>query len=240
MSIAVISDIHANREALDAVMASIEKRSVDGIVCLGDIVNYGVDFDYCIETVERIAGRSILGNHDSVVIGKDPLWLMNQEARKSAQWTMERLTDEQRIYLGSLELMHKSDDVLFVHGTPGRPDQWDYVTNWFDAAGQFDNFEEHLCFVGHSHVPGIYGQQGERTLPSKGAVSVASEQKFVINVGSVGQPRDRDPRACYAIVDREDETVEIVRVPYDARETSKKILAAGVSQFNAQRILIGI
>lgn len=240
MYLAVISDIHANREALDAVIDSIRKRSVDKIICLGDIVNYGIDFGYCIDVVRERSSVCLLGNHDSTVVGRDPLWSMNLEAQKSALWTMDHLSMDQRIYIENLDLTYSENNMLFVHGSPGVPDKWDYITNWFDAENQFDNFQENFCFVGHSHVPAIYDQQDRELFYNEDIISLSSDHKFIINVGSVGQPRDGDPRACYVIVDNKIGTIEFIRVIYDVEEASRKIASTGVSDFNAQRILVGI
>lgn len=238
--LAVISDIHANREALDSVIRSLEKRPVDRIICLGDIVNYGVDFNYCLERVKELAPVCIMGNHDATVVGRDPIWHMNPEAQKSARWTMDRLSAQQRDYLEGLPMTHSEGDMLFVHSAPGDPARWQYITNWFDAAVHFDNFSERICFVGHSHVPGVYPEKGGETRSREGEVVLEPKQRFIINVGSVGQPRDRDPRACYAVMDSEKDLLEIVRVDYDVQKASEKIAAAGVSSFHARRILVGV
>jgi len=240
MILAVISDIHANREALDAVMDSIERRSVDKIICLGDIVNYGIDFDYCIDVVRKWTDVCLLGNHDSTVIGRDPLWNMNLEAQKSAQWTAEHISIEKKAYLGNLRLTHAENNGLFVHGSPGLPEQWDYIINWFDAESQFDNFQENLCFIGHSHAPAVYDQQERGLFYREGIFQLASDRKFIINVGSVGQPRDQDPRACYVLINVEMGTIEFVRINYDVMKASQKIASISVSDFNAQRILVGV
>ncbi|MEE9165859.1 MAG: metallophosphoesterase family protein [Candidatus Neomarinimicrobiota bacterium] len=240
MRLAVISDIHANKEALDEVMESIKHRSINSIFCLGDLVNYGTDFEYCIDFVENRAETCVMGNHDSTVIGRDPLWHMNREARRSARWTMARLTHEQRSYLESLPMDHSHNDILFTHGSPESPDRWHYITNWFDAARQFDNFQERICMVGHSHIPGIYNNREEGNFYSERIHSLDPESRYIVNVGSVGQPRDRDPRASYVVIDEGEGTVEFVRVEYDVEKASKKIASEGMSNFNARRILEGI
>lgn len=240
MRLAVISDIHANREALDAVMVSIEEKSPDRIICLGDLVNYGVDFEYCIDLVKKNADVCLMGNHDSTVINRDPLRWMNREAQRSAQWTMAGLSDDRRQYLESLPIRHSSGEIMFVHSTPGAPERWHYVTNWFDAATQFDNFQQRLCVVGHSHTPGVYSSKREGNLYREGILSAEPDSKYIVNVGSVGQPRDRNPRACYVVIDEEAETIEFVRISYDVETASEKIASTGVSAFNARRILAGI
>jgi len=240
MKLAVISDVHANREALDAVMDSIKERSVDRIICLGDLVNYGIDFEYCINTIRQETDVCLLGNHDSTVIGRDPLWIMNLEAQKSARWTEEHISEEYKVYLESLKLAHSEDNMLFVHGSPGDPERWGYIINWFDAENQFDNFHETFCYVGHSHVPVIFNHQERGNRYREGIHHLGSDGKFIINVGSVGQPRDGDPRACYVVFNEEMGTIEFIRVSYDVMRASKKIASSGVSDFNAQRILIGI
>ena len=240
MNLAIISDIHANREALDAVMDSIKKRSADRIICLGDIVNYGIDFDYCINVVKERVDGSLLGNHDSAIIGNDPLWNMNPEAQKSARWTMEQISEENKEFLSNLEIKHSENNMVFVHGTPGFPERWNYITSWFDAENQFDNFDERFCFIGHSHVPALYNQQEKGERYREGLHNLGPGNKFIINVGSVGQPRDKDPRACYVLLNEKMGTIEFVRVSYDVIKASQKIAAIGVSDFNAKRILVGI
>lgn len=240
MRLAVISDIHANKEALDEVIHSVEDRSVERLVCIGDLVNYGIDFSYCIDLVKERTDVCVMGNHDATVIGRHPLHEMNREARNSARWTMDRLTGEEKIFLESLGFVHTLNGMLFVHATPDAPERWSYITNWFDAESQFDNFDDRFCFVGHSHIPGIFDSKRSGNLYEEGVLSLKPGSRYIVNVGSVGQPRDRDPRACYVIVDEEDETVEFVRLDYDMEETSRKIASTGVSKFNALRILEGI
>ena len=240
MRLAIISDIHANREALDTVLASIENQSVDKIICLGDLVDYGVEPSYCIEKVRDIANVILYGNHDEAAATEISLHWFNREARKSVLWTREKLSDEEKEYLKTLELSHIEDSCLFVHSTPDPQDDWYYITNWFDAAEQFDNFDQNVCFLGHSHVPGFFSLNSNQNEYREGKIPLQMNDKIIINVGSVGQPRDRDPRACYVIADHENSTVEFIRVPYDVEKTANKISSEGVSYFHARRILLGI
>lgn len=240
MRLAVISDIHANREALDAVLNSVDNRSVDSILCLGDLVDYGVDFEYCIDAIRNRTDVCLLGNHDSTVIGRDPLTNINREARRSAQWTMGRMQKAQKSYLENLPMTYSLNDMFLVHSSPVHPQRWNYVTNWFDAAGQFDNFPERFCFVGHSHIPAVFDEKNRRNSYGEGVLSLNRDSRYIVNVGSVGQPRDGDPRACYMVVEDQTDSVEFVRVPYDTQKASRKIASTGVSLFHARRILLGI
>jgi diadenosine tetraphosphatase ApaH/serine/threonine PP2A family protein phosphatase len=242
--LAVVSDIHANREALEVVLESIGNASIDRIVCLGDLVGYGVDYEYCISAVSEHAHISLMGNHDSAVIGTDSPtgspWQMNPQARKSAEWTMKNLSADQRDYLSSLEMSHSQEDLLFVHSAPTSPGKWYYISDPVSAALHFSSFEEHLCFVGHSHIPGIYFQDEEYRHYVEGEVELPSEKRAIINVGSAGQPRDGDPRACYIVLDTMKETAEFTRVAYDIQKATDKTLKVGVSESHASRLFLGI
>ena len=244
MRLAVVSDIHANREALEAVLESISDAGFDKVVSLGDLVGYGVDFDYCIAAVSERADVSLMGNHDAAAAGTDSpagsMRQMNPHARKSAEWTIKNLSVEQKNYLSNLEMSHSEDGFLFVHSAHTTPGEWDYISDWTSAAVHLGSFAEHLCFVGHSHIPGIYFEDEGCRHTGEGEVKLPSEQRAIINVGSVGQPRDGDPRACHIILDTVKETVEFIRVSYDIQKAAEKISMAGISEFLARRLFLGI
>lgn len=222
---ALISDIHGNREALDAVFYSIDSKKADSIICLGDIVGYGADPNYCVEEVQKRVEIIIIGNHDHAAIGLTSTDYFNAYARKAAIWTSHQLTRENRIYLQELDYTHKLNDILLVHSTPHQPERWGYIFSSWEAEWQFSRFTEKLCFIGHSHVPAVFKESGGGRL--------------IINIGSVGQPRDNDPRSCYYIYDDERDQGDWVRVEYPIDVAANKIREAGLPEMLAERLYYG-
>ena len=222
---AVISDIHANREALDAVLDSIEKSSIDSVICLGDIVGYGADPNYCVERVKSCTDAVVVGNHDHAAVGLTSIDYFNPYAKEAALWTMTKLTRQNSKYLKNLKFSFSKKNLLFVHSTPDRPEMWRYVFSLTEAQWQFDRFSEKICFIGHSHVPALYKKSGS--------------DRRIINIGSVGQPRDRDPRAGYYIYDDEKDSGDWIRVTYDIDTAADKIRKAGLPDILAKRLYEG-
>ena len=234
MRYAILSDIHGNLEALRAVLADCA-GAVDSVLCLGDTVGYGPDPLACVELVAETAESTVAGNHEYAVAGRMDLEWFNRYARAAAEWTRERLDDDHRAYLGALPLAREVAGATLVHASPAQPEEWDYLVTAEDGFFAFGHFATRWCFVGHSHVPGAW------SLGSSGAARVESERgrRYLVNVGSVGQPRDRDPRAAYAIWDVDAGRVEIRRVAYDHAATRRKIVAAGLPRFLADRLAAG-
>ncbi len=222
---ALISDIHSNREALDAALESIREEGVDSIACLGDIVGYGADPDYCVELVRETAGIVIVGNHDHAAIGLTSIEYFNPYARIAALWTADTITPENAEYISSLPFTARPDDILLAHASPHRPEDWGYVMSEWEAKWQFSAFEEKICFIGHSHVPAEFRESGSG--------------RGIINVGSVGQPRDSDPRGCYYIYDSDEDTGRWTRFKYDFETAAKKIRVAGLPDMLAERLRWG-
>ena len=237
MRYAVLSDIHGNLEALTAVLADAAPRT-DALLCLGDVVGYGADPVACVEVVAARAQTITCGNHEQAVAGLMDLDWFNPHARAAAEWTRERLDDDHRSYLMGLPLVTEVGDATLVHASPDRPDEWEYLVTAQDGFDAFAAFATRLCFVGHSHLPGAWslGSTGPEHRP--GAVDLALERgrRYIVNVGSVGQPRDRDPRAAYAIWDAERGTIATRRVAYDVAAAAKKILSGGLPRFLADRL----
>jgi diadenosine tetraphosphatase ApaH/serine/threonine PP2A family protein phosphatase len=237
---AVLSDIHGNLEALEAVLADAAPRT-DALLCLGDLVGYGADPVACVEIVAGRAQTIMCGNHEQAVAGLLDLDWFNPYARAAAEWTRERLDDDHRTYLAGLPLVTELGDATLVHASPDRPDEWEYLVTAQDGFDAFSAFATRLCFVGHSHLPSAWslGSTGPEHWP--GAVDLALERgrRYIVNVGSVGQPRDRDPRAAYVIWDSERGTVATRRVVYDVRTAAKKILRGGLPRFLADRLGAG-
>ena len=240
MRYAVLSDIHGNLEALEAVLADAATRT-DTLLCLGDLVGYGADPVACVEMVAGRAQTITLGNHEQAVAGGLDLDWFNPHARAAAEWTRERLDEDHLRYLTALPLIAEVGDATLVHASPDRPDEWDYLISAEDGFNAFSAFATRLCFVGHSHLPGAWslGSSGPEHLPGSIDLSLERGRRYIVNVGSVGQPRDRDPRASYAIWDRAARRVAIRRVPYDLAEARRKIVAAGLPRFLADRLQRG-
>jgi diadenosine tetraphosphatase ApaH/serine/threonine PP2A family protein phosphatase len=239
---AVISDIHSNIEALKAVLDDIARRNVEDVYCLGDVVGYGPDPVECVKLVSERAAVTLMGNHDSAVMYAPAKF--NIAAESSCFWTrrfIEELEDASRAnacwrFLGTLPVKHVLDaselglgEVAFVHGSPRRPvNEYlfpdDVYSNPNKIQGQFERFE-HLCFVGHTHVPGVFLEAPDFYTPDEleGVFDVGRDNRALINVGSVGQPRDRDPRASYVLV--EPQAVRFIRVPYDVDAVAQKVYA---------------
>lgn len=225
MLCALISDIHGNREALDAALESIRTEGVDYIACLGDIVGYGADPNYCVEVIKDAADIIIVGNHDHAAIGRTSIEYFNHYARSAAIWTAKTLSRENLDYLGGLEFTASMDDVLLAHAAPHRPEEWGYIMSSWEAKWQFSAFGEKICFIGHSHVPAEFRESGSG--------------RRIINVGSVGQPRDNDPRGCYYIYDTEADRGRWVRFRYDYETAGEKIRRAGLPEKLAERLRWG-
>lgn len=240
MRYAILSDIHGNLEALQAVLADAAARS-DALLCLGGIIGYGADPEPCVDLVGERALAIVSGNHEHAVVGRlEPGWL-NRWARAAAEWTRERLDDDHRAYLGRLPLTAEVGDAWLVHASPVQPDAWDYLVTAQDSVAAFGAFRTRWCFVGHTHVPGAWslGSSGPAHRPEARTVDVEPGRRYLVNVGSVGQPRDGDPRAAYAIWDVEAGRVQIRRVAYDVAVARAKILAAGLPRVLADRLASG-
>lgn len=241
MRTALLSDIHSNLEALLAVITALREASIDRVVFLGDIVGYGASPNECIRLIDGLADTIIAGNHDWACAGKDNIQSFNPRARTAAEWTRKELTAENKAFLLSLPLKEKYENSVFVHSTPYFPESWDYVTSSSDAALCFESFSAELCFIGHSHIPAVFTLQPDHKIISETpeALSLSEGSRYIINCGSIGQPRDKNPMAAYGIHDSGDKTFQLKRVAYDIQTAQKKILAAGLPEFLAKRLESG-
>ncbi len=242
MEIAIISDLHGNLEGLQAVVNDIKERKLKEVVCLGDLVGYGANPNECIEIVADLARIVIAGNHDWAVIDKTDYSNFNPVARIAIEWTKKNTKNKNLEYLNSLGLTAtiKANSLFFVHSTPHRPEEWNYLFDPIDFEEQFAYFKEKICFVGHSHEPVFASLKGSKVeIENENPLKITNHFRYIINVGSVGQPRDLDPRASYAILDTKKSTVEIVRLQYDIALAQKKIIDAGLPEFLALRLARG-
>lgn len=235
---AVISDIHGNLEALISVIKDIKVSGASSIVCLGDVVGYGPNPNECAALVEAECSIKILGNHDDAAVGKDIPANWNSVARAAMRWTMDAITPETRLLIDGYKQAMLADDVLLVHGSPTDPTH-EYVLagEWEDMKDEMlGNIPKQVCLCGHSHMPGLFDKDGyefckyfDQDLSSRG--------KVILNVGSVGQPRDRNPDACYLLIG--DGKFRWRRVAYDVKATAKKIVTAGLPEICATRLFTG-
>jgi len=252
MRYAIISDIHANLEALEAVLADVRRENLNRILCLGDVVGYGPNPNECVDKVQRLTEVCLPGNHDYAALDKTDITYFNYYARVAVQWTAETLTEESKAFLLSLPFTYQIGDAFFVHATPKDPEAWDYILTLEDALINFRYFPSRVCFVGHSHVPLILVEKSpgvvdvipdsSKSMATKmGAsrVELKPGERYIINVGSVGQPRDLDPRAAYGIYDDEANTFTLKRVSYDLKSTQRKIIKASLPVFLAERLAVG-
>jgi diadenosine tetraphosphatase ApaH/serine/threonine PP2A family protein phosphatase len=238
---AILSDIHGNLEALDAVLADAASHA-DVLLCLGDVIGYGADPVACIERVAERAQLMVAGNHEHGVTGLLDLAWFNARARAAAEWTRERLDQDHCAWLASRPLVQEIDDATLVHASPAVPSEWDYLVSAEDGYEACGAFATRLCFVGHSHCPGVWsvGSSGPCHVPGAVDVELERGRRYLINVGSVGQPRDRDTRAAYAVWSVDEHRVVIRRVPYDVEHARRKILAAGLPRVLAERLSLGV
>ncbi len=246
MRIGILGDIHSNVEALLAVVASMREDGVDRYVQVGDIVGYGPDPARCIDIVRELGCLTCLGNHDAAALGILDTSYFNGFARAAIHWTRPRLRPGDIAFLRSLEYVVRQPEFTVVHGSLHLPDQFGYVISPVEALDSFRHQETELCFLGHSHVPTIYLRRTREpddihVVPqSEVEIEYEGFDRVLFNVGSVGQPRDEDPRAAYGLVDTEAKTASIRRVPYDIAAVQQKIRAAGLPEVLAHRLALGL
>ena len=245
MRIAVISDIHGNLEALSSVIFDTRSRKVDKIVCLGDVIGYGASPNECVEMVRAECDFCLIGNHEAAVFDNVVLQEFNEYAKIAINWTRENLTSKASDFINSLSMSQIFDCFTAVHSTPYEPHLWYYISSLEDALFNFNFFNTRFCLIGHTHVPGIIAMEED------GSVSVlqpktfnygaafSERAKFIINVGSVGQPRDKNPKSCYVIIDTNEKELSFLRVSYDIAQYKRKMRIAGMPEFLISRVIDG-
>jgi diadenosine tetraphosphatase ApaH/serine/threonine PP2A family protein phosphatase len=243
--IAILSDIHANREALTACLAAIELAHADRLVILGDIVGYGADPVWCLDKTRELlaAGAVVLrGNHDDAVAKSTRS--MNTNARLAIEWTRNQLSAEDRIFLGSLPMQVAEDDRLYVHASANAPEAWHYMLDADDARGHFLHSDAAVSFCGHTHQPALFSASpaGKITAFTPNAaepILLTPQRQWLAVVGSVGQPRDGNPAAAFALYDMEARELRFQRVAYDIETAAAKIRKAGLPEALAERLFAG-
>ena len=241
MLYAIFADTHSNLEAYQAFIEDSEKEGIREYFCVGDIVGYGADPHQCIELTKQLNCQVVCGNHDWAAAEKLNIEYFNRYAREAALWTQERLDDIDKNYLASLTPVFQDRELTLVHGTLEYPEDFEYVTDVRIAARTIHAQLTPVCFIGHSHVAGVFydsrsGRINYTTIPE---ITIQEGKRYLVNVGSIGQPRDGDWRASYCIYDTEKESLRIKRISYDVERAREKILKAGLPKHLADRILIG-
>ena len=244
MRYAIIADIHANLAAFKAVLKDIERHGeVDEFWCLGDIVGYGPDPGQCLELLRRLRYVCVVGNHDLVAIGRLDLASFNPDAAAAIRWTAQQLDLQDVQYLEGLPSVIKRDGFTLVHGSPREP-VWEYLVSISSARENFAYFESPFCLVGHSHVPLVFRQAEDGIcsyIPfSTDIGQVLGRRRLIINPGGIGQPRDGDPRASYAIYDSDAGVVRLYRVAYDINATQLKMMKQNLPVRLSVRLAHGV
>ncbi|NOZ48514.1 MAG: metallophosphoesterase [Chloroflexi bacterium] len=246
MRVAVLSDIHANRVALEVVLRTIETLPIEQIWCLGDVVGYGPEPAACVALMRSHADICLAGNHDLALVEKLDLAQFNPIARQAISWQRTQLSDDALNWLQGLSSMHIAPPVTLAHGSPRAP-AWEYIANNNTAAENFSFFETALCLVGHTHVAGGWRRRpvGKATgaepvfCPPGDIVHLDSAYRWILNPGSVGQPRDGDPRAAFAVLDTTSDIWTWHRLSYDIDAVAAAIGRAGLPDVLGQRLCLG-
>ncbi|MHC4473423.1 MAG: metallophosphoesterase family protein [Planctomycetota bacterium] len=239
MRYGIIADIHSNLEALQAVLAALAEERIDVYLSTGDLVGYGADPAECIRITRELDATVVAGNHDWAVASRLSLDYFNPYAREAIYWTQERLADTDIRYLNDLPLIQEVDEITLVHGTLYGPENFDYLLTSYDAHLSFQLLKTKLCLVGHSHVPITFTMNGTVSFSFDLRTDLSEVSKAIVNPGSVGQPRDENPKAAYAVFDTESQVFRIERVEYDIEAATSKILRAGLPEVLAERLWLG-
>ena len=233
MRLAILSDIHSNLQALTTALKFIDDNGVDEIYCLGDIVGYGGNPNECVELVRARANLTVLGNHDRAAIDPSEADYFTKPGKIAAAWTHKTLTSENLAFLKSLPLITTTPLSTLAHASPQQPENWIYVLSLPVAERQFKHFSTKLCFIGHSHVPVVCGEDLKTFAFRKGV-------RYLINVGSTGQPRDGNPRLSFGLLDSDVWSYHNIRLEYDAESAAKQIEQVGLPSVLGKRLLQGI
>ncbi len=239
-SYAIISDVHSNIQALNAVLKEIDKESIAALFFIGDAVGYGSDPNTCIKSLRSVSRIFIAGNHDRGAVGLSDVSFFNSYARIAIDWTRDVLTEENKDFLKSVPLTYESEkeNIFLVHSSPKDPERWHYIEDKKSAVKNFPYFQQTCCFAGHSHIPFITEQSHNgKTVMHFTSAEIKEGCRYIINTGSVGQPRDGNPDACYVILSSD--VIKIKRVPYDILLTQKKMKDAGLPNYLITRLAKG-
>jgi len=242
MRYAVLGDIHANGDAFEAVLADAARQRIGRYLCVGDVVGYGAEPRKCMSRLREMGFAAVAGNHDHAAIGRLSLDYFNWHAREAAEWTRQQISLSQVKYLGGLKLVEVADGLTLAHGSVHGPEKFGYIETVDAARLSFRAMTTPVAFLGHSHVPITFLEhEGDEsvTYTHSTEIDLGPAAKAIVNVGSVGQPRDDNPRACYAVYDSEARTIELRRIEYDIESAQDKIRDAGLPDILAVRLALG-
>ena len=241
MRYGIFSDIHSNLEALEAVIKAYRKEKIDKYLCLGDVVGYGANPNECVEITANLASTTVAGNHDWAAIDLFPADLFSEDANLAVLWTGRQLSAASKDFLRNLKLVSELDNFVLVHGSLDVPQDFNYLLNTNSCLTTFELMRQELCFVGHTHVPVVFvkNQYGKASFQDTDRIKIVPGNKYIINVGAVGQPRDSIPDAAYCVWDTEKREVEIKRAVYDVFSARQKIIDKGLPAFLGNRLLTG-
>ena len=239
MRLVIFSDVHGNLEALEALIQCCDDVGAERVICLGDIVGYGADPNACITKIRKFADIVIAGNHDRAAVRLEDRRFFNPVALWAIRWTRSRLTAPHADYLRECPISHQADGALFVHASPYEPDAWHYIFTADDARQGLACADSELVFVGHTHKASVFCERNGKATAGEGVVQVQASKRYLVNVGSVGQPRDGDARAAFAVWDQEAAELRLCRVAYDIAAAQAKIRKALLPDFLAERLAIG-
>lgn len=240
MLYAILSDVHANIDALEAVLKHLDQRGIDNILCLGDVVGYNAEPNACVSLIASRNIQTVLGNHDAVACGIEEPWGFNRYALQAAVWTREHVTDEAAAWLRGLPDTLNYGAFAAVHGAPKNHNI--YLFSWDDVVAHLDFMDEqncNVCFIGHTHTPAVHTEDDMDYFDGEGRIVLDPEKIYFINPGSVGQPRDNNPDASFGLYDTETRTFELVRTPYDVERASQRVRDARLPDLLADRLLQG-
>lgn len=245
MLLAIFTDIHANRQAFSACLDFARARGAQRMICLGDYVGYGADPEWTVETVMGLVNSgamAVRGNHDNAISTSSET--MNAEAQAAIEWTRGRLSAAQRRFLAELPMTLQEGDRLYVHSEAGNPERWRYVQSTADAARSIAATDAHITLCGHIHLPSLYSMSAAAKMtsfiPTSGVpVQLLGGRRWLAVLGSVGQPRDRNPAASFAMLDTESREITYCRVPYDVEAAAQRIRDNGLPLWLADRLMVG-
>ena len=237
----IFSDLHSNLESLNAFQSNIASIKHDVKVCLGDTVGYGADPNPCLEWVKENSDIILAGNHDYGAVGKTNTDYFNRYAKQACNWTKNELTSINIEFLCSLPVEKVEYGVHWAHSSPFEPKRWHYVTSALDRK-QFEHFNESVCFLGHTHIPHILELSPDASVNEYyvSQMTLKKDCRYIINAGSLGQPRDRNPNPAFIVYDNELNSIEYHRFPYDITSAQEKIRNQGLPPFLADRLATGV
>jgi diadenosine tetraphosphatase ApaH/serine/threonine PP2A family protein phosphatase len=237
---AILGDLHGNLEALETALKQLRSVGVDRYLQVGDVVGYGADPGPCIQAMRDLDAVVVAGNHDWAVVGKLDARYFNAYAKAAVEWTRSVLSTDDMRWLERLPLRRVvDDDVELVHATLDQPEVFDYIQSYYEAALSIEAMRSTVCFTGHSHIPLTFLSTPVLSHTQDARVLIPKGAKALVNVGSVGQPRDEDPRCAFGVYDSKTRTFELRRVSYDVRGAAAKIRRAGLPTVLAERLSLG-